>query len=74
MATRKTKSEIIIDASGPDVVQIVKGNHLTVTTFPNGRTELIWDDEALLNEVKSAILSVNQTDTKPSSKYKKIIK
>lgn len=73
MATRKTKSKIVIDASGPDVLQIVKGNHLTVTTFPNGRTELIWDDEALLNEVKSAILSVNQTDTK-TTKHKKIIK
>lgn len=73
MATRKTKSKIVIDASGLDVVQIVKGNHLTVTTFPNGRTELIWDDEALLNEVKSAILSVNQTDTN-TTKHKKIIK
>jgi hypothetical protein len=55
MATRKKKSEAI-NATGDDVVKIVKGNHLTVTTFPNGRTELKWDDEALLNEVKAAIL------------------
>lgn len=58
MATRKKKPEVIIDATGPDVVKIVKGNHLTVTTFPNGRTELVWDDEALLDEVRAAILSV----------------
>jgi len=59
MATKK-KSKEVIDATGSDVVKIVKGNHLTVTTFPNGRTELVWDDEALLNEVKAAILSVNK--------------
>jgi len=57
MATKKKKSEVV-NATGLDVVKIVKGNHLTVTTFPNGRTELKWDDEALLNEVKAAILSV----------------
>jgi len=62
MATKK-KSKEVIDATGSDVVKIVKGNHLTVTTFPNGRTELVWDDEALLNEVKAAILSVNKQET-----------
>ena len=46
----------LIDPSG-----VVKGSHLTVTTFSDGRTELLWDDEALLNEVKAAILSVEQT-------------
>ena len=75
MATKKTKTltEVIeklpvkrkakiekraaelIDPSG-----VVKGSHLTVTTFSDGRTELLWDDEALLNEVKAAILSVEQ--------------
>ena len=38
-----------------------QGSHLTVKTFEDGRTELLWDDEALLNEVKAAILSVEQT-------------
>lgn len=66
MATKKKKSEVV-DATGSDVVKIVKGNHLTVTTFPNGRTELKWDDEALLNEVKAAILSV-ETPVKKSRK------
>jgi predicted component of type VI protein secretion system len=36
---------------------INQGSHLTVKTFKDGRTELIWDDEALLNEVKAAILT-----------------
>ena len=45
----------LIDPSG-----VVKGSHLIVTTFSDGRTELLWDDEALLREVKAAILSVEQ--------------
>ena len=68
MATRKKKADTVIDATGPDVVKIVKGNHLTVTTFPNGRTELVWDDAALLDEVKAAILSVNREDTKTTER------
>jgi hypothetical protein len=58
MATSRKKKSEIINATGQDVVKIVKGNHLTVTTFPNGKTELVWDDEALLREVKEAIASV----------------
>jgi hypothetical protein len=50
MATRKKKQ---IDNSG-----VVKGNHLTVTTFSDGRTVLEWDDEALLKEVQEALKSV----------------
>ena len=71
MATRKKKSEVTIDASGSDVVQIVKGNHLTVTTFPNGKTKLVWDDEALLKEVKEAIASVEEN---PVNKSKSTVK
>lgn len=79
MATRKKKTTVIesadvaemtIDATGADVVKIVKGNHLTVTTFPNGRTELVWDDEALLNEVREAIASVELATTKSAVKAK----
>lgn len=36
---------------------VTVGNHLTVTEFEDGRTELKWDDEALLNEVRQAIRS-----------------
>lgn len=35
--------------------QVVKGNHLTVTTYQDGTTKLEWDDEALLLEVRTAI-------------------
>ena len=72
MATKKTKTldEVIeklpvkrkakiekraaelIDPSG-----VVKGSHLTVTTFSDGTTKLDWDDEALLRDVRAAILS-----------------
>jgi hypothetical protein len=48
MATRKKKEQ---DPSG-----VVKGSHLTVTTFSDGRTVLEWDDAALLNDVRAAIL------------------
>lgn len=41
--------------------KVVKGNHLTVTTFPDGKTMLQWDDEALLSEVRNAILKYEST-------------
>jgi hypothetical protein len=55
---------------------VVKGSHLTVTTHPDGRTELEWDDEALLRDVQAAILkaeSVIPVDTteKPTKRKKK---
>lgn len=40
-----------------DKSSVVKGSHLTVTTDADGRTELIWDDEALLRDVRLAILT-----------------
>jgi hypothetical protein len=61
MATRKKKEQ---DPSG-----VVKGNHLTVTTFSDGTTKLEWDDDALLNEVREAIASVeNKGDTNGKTK------
>jgi hypothetical protein len=54
MATRKKK----IESQEPTVV---KGTHLTVTTFPDGKTMLEWDDEALLSEVRNAILKHEST-------------
>ena len=64
MATRKKKTE----SQEPTVV---KGNHLTVTTFPDGRTELQWDDEALLKEVREALTSVEVPKTKTKRKLTK---
>jgi len=62
MATRKKKQ---IDNSG-----VVKGNHLTVITFSDGRTVLEWDDEALLKEVREALKSVEVPKTKTKRKTK----
>jgi len=56
MATRKKKEN-----TEPTVV---KGNHLTVTTFPDGKTMLEWDDEALLKEVREALNTVEVPKTK----------
>lgn len=53
MATKKKKD---INTSE---VKVVKGSHLTVTTYPDGRTELEWDDEALMRDVQEAIASVS---------------
>jgi len=57
MATRKKKTE----SHDPTVV---KGTHLTVTTFPDGKTLLKWDDKALLKEVRLALKSVAKTKRK----------
>lgn len=57
MATRKKKTE-------SQETTVVKGNHLTVTTFPDGKTMLEWDDEALLKEVREALKSVEVPKTK----------
>lgn len=46
---KKTK---VVDHSS-----VVKGSHLTVTTDADGRTTLTWDDEALLRDVRLAILT-----------------
>lgn len=63
MATRKKKT---------DEVTVVKGNHLTVTTYPDGKTELEWDDEALMQEVREAIASVEgKAETKPKKRTRK---
>ena len=49
---------------------VTKGSHLTVTTFPDGRSELKWDWDALVNEVREACASVELANTKPAVKAK----
>ena len=49
---------------------VVKGSHLTVTTFPDGKTELEWDWDALVNEVREACASVELTNMKPAVRAK----
>ena len=50
--------------------RVVKGTHLTVTTYENGRTELIWDDEALLKEVQDATMQYELSQKKPAVRAK----
>lgn len=58
MATKKKAQE----------PQIIKGSHLTVTVHPNGKRDLVWDDEALKRDVQAAIESL--TTTKPAKAKK----
>jgi hypothetical protein len=44
-----------------DLSSVVKGSHLTVITDAEGRTTLEWDDEALLRDVRAAILKAEST-------------
>ena len=73
MATRKKKIDVIMSADIAEMInpKVVKGNHLTVTTFPDGRTMLQWDDEALLKEVQEALNSVEVPKTKTKRKLTK---
>jgi hypothetical protein len=58
MATKKLKN--VASGGWPKISQ---GTHLTVKTFEDGSTELVWDDEQLLKEVTEAIASVEQIDS-----------
>jgi hypothetical protein len=83
MATRKKKSDGITlempgTIGGAKVVftepTIVKGSHLTVTTYPDGKTTLEWDDDALMRDVREAIASVEFNDSKPAARIKVVTK
>jgi hypothetical protein len=65
MATRKKQ---VAELKVKDEPTVVVGSHLTVITHPNGRTELLWDDEQLLKEVREAIASVEKPTKKPRKK------
>lgn len=84
MATKKTtkkKDSITLDMPGtvgsakivlPETT-VVKGSHLTIT-YNNGYPEnLEWDDEALLNDVRAALLKAESNipaSTEPKAKKK----
>lgn len=78
MVTRKKKSEVIMSADVAEMVnvpsggwpKINQGSHLTVKTFEDGRTELVWDDEALARDVREAIASAELANMKPAVRAK----
>lgn len=60
MASRKRQPKLQADAESKNVPaggwpRITQGSHLTVKTFEDGKTELIWDDDALLRDVRAAL-------------------
>jgi hypothetical protein len=67
MATRK-KIQLQEVSSLPDSVKV--GSHLTVSTYSDGHTELEWDWDALVKEVREACASVELANTKPTVKAK----
>ena len=67
MATRKKKSENVPSGGWP---QINQGTHLTVKTFEDGHTELVWDWDALVNEVREACATAELTNMKPAVRAK----
>jgi hypothetical protein len=70
MATRKKKLENVPSGGWPKITQ---GTHLTVKTFEDGHTELIWDDEQLLKEVREACASVKSMKPAVKAKSKKSV-
>jgi hypothetical protein len=72
MATRK-KIQLEEVSSLPDSVKV--GSHLTVSTYSDGRTELEWDWDALVKEVREACASVELSNMKPlvNAKSKKSV-
>ena len=74
MATRKKKTEELVNVPSGGWPKITQGSHLTVKTFEDGKTELIWDDEALLRDVRNALTehekSVKVSITKTKRKKK----
>jgi hypothetical protein len=66
MATRKKKDPGTLSGLPKDYPYVTIGTHLTVTEYEDGRTDLTWDDEALLREVRTALASV--TEDKPAKK------
>jgi hypothetical protein len=71
MATRKKKSD-------NTETRVVKGSHLTITYDANDYPiKLEWDDEALLSDVRNAILKAESTipvteEMKPAVKAKAV--
>jgi hypothetical protein len=77
MATRKrTKDAATLVAEATLSDDIVVGSHLTVITHGDGTTTLKWDDEALLRDVRLAILTAESkipasVESKPKTKRTK---
>ena len=63
------KKQILENVPANGWPKINQGTHLTVKTFEDGHTELVWDDKQLAKEVKEAIASY-EASIKPKAKKK----
>jgi hypothetical protein len=71
MATRKkTPVKVLENVPANGWPKISQGTHLTVKTFEDGKTELIWDDEQLAKEVHEAIAAYELSQLKPAVRAK----
>ena len=62
-AKRSTRRSDVIEVDEPSGTwpKITQGSHLTVIAHENGRTELVWDDAALLRDVRAAMLKADSS-------------
>jgi hypothetical protein len=67
-APKKKDIETNVPSGGWPVIS--QGTHLTVKTFEDGTTELIWDDVQLLKEVQEAISSYEKIESVTPKKTK----
>jgi hypothetical protein len=70
MATRKKKDPGTVSGFPKSYPYVVVGTHLTVTEHEDGRTQLTWDDAALLREVQEAIRTWELSQLKPAVRAK----
>ena len=66
----RKKKEALVNEPSNGWPKISQGSHLTVKTFEDGSTELVWDDEALMRDVQNAIASVTEDKPKKAKKKK----
>ena len=69
--TGEDAADVLVNVPSNGWPKITQGSHLTVKTFEDGRTELIWDDEALMRDVQEAIASVEKSTEKVKKTRKK---
>ena len=68
------KKDIELNVPSEGWPKISQGTHLTVKTFEDGTSELIWDDVQLLKEVQEAIASYEQLESVTPKKKTKGVK
>lgn len=75
MVTTKSKKTTKAEAkTATNWPKVTVGSHLTVTEYEDGRTELVWDDEALARDVREATEASDLAQLKPAVKAKAAVR